>query len=162
VRHYTIKVMNGLATFTCQCCKYSVTTLDFSRQNGSRRTQAARAMNEHATTGQSKTLQARPNFKWQLQGGSDHNRGHRRRWRGRRRLRIGKSRMPVRAAVEKSHVFNRTSVTLLLSEFWVSTSHCAVCALPLRFISRQSAAGETPKWKHSSKPANRLISSLPR
>jgi hypothetical protein len=49
VRHYTIKMMNGLITFKCPLCKHSVTTLEFNSQNGSRRTQAARAMNEHAT-----------------------------------------------------------------------------------------------------------------
>src|SRR6202795_4086045 len=49
VRHYTIKMMNGFATFKCLLCKHSVTTLEFSSQNGSCRTQAARAMNEHAT-----------------------------------------------------------------------------------------------------------------
>jgi hypothetical protein len=48
VRHYTIKMMHGLITFTCQRCKHSVTTSEFSSRNGSRRTQAARAMNEHA------------------------------------------------------------------------------------------------------------------
>jgi len=48
VRHYSIKLIHGLATFTCPNCKYSVTTLDFNAESGSRRTQAARAMNEHA------------------------------------------------------------------------------------------------------------------
>ena len=42
-------MMNGFATFKCLLCKHSVTTREFSNQNGSRRTQAARAMNEHAT-----------------------------------------------------------------------------------------------------------------
>src|ERR1039458_8086627 len=49
VRHYTIKMTNGFATFTCPLCKHAVTTQEFSSQNGSCRTQAARAMNEHAT-----------------------------------------------------------------------------------------------------------------
>ena len=48
MRHYTIKMMHGLTTFICLRCKHSVTTLQFSSANGSRRTQAARAMNEHA------------------------------------------------------------------------------------------------------------------
>ena len=48
VRHYSIKLINGVTTFTCPRCKHSVTTPDFSIQNGSLRTQAARAMNEHA------------------------------------------------------------------------------------------------------------------
>jgi hypothetical protein len=48
VRHYGIKTIDDCITFTCVLCKYSVTILDFSSQNGSRRTQAARVMNEHA------------------------------------------------------------------------------------------------------------------
>jgi len=49
MRYYTIKVMSGFALFKCPLCKHSVTTQDFSSRNGSCRTQAARAMNEHAT-----------------------------------------------------------------------------------------------------------------
>ena len=49
LRHYTIKMMNGFAKFNCPLCKHSVTTREFSSQNGSCRTQAAGAMNEHAT-----------------------------------------------------------------------------------------------------------------
>jgi Zn finger protein HypA/HybF involved in hydrogenase expression len=48
MRHYTIKMMNGLSTFKCVLCKHSVTTREFSAQNGSCRTQAARVMNDHA------------------------------------------------------------------------------------------------------------------
>ena len=48
VRHYTIKMMSGFAKFNCLVCKHSVTTREFSSQNGSCRTQAARAMNDHA------------------------------------------------------------------------------------------------------------------
>jgi hypothetical protein len=48
VRHYSIKLINGVTTFTCPHCKHSVTILEFSSEDGSRRTQAARAMNEHA------------------------------------------------------------------------------------------------------------------
>jgi hypothetical protein len=48
VRHYTIKMMNGFSLFKCPLCKHSVTTRDFSSKDGNCRTQAARAMNEHA------------------------------------------------------------------------------------------------------------------
>ncbi len=48
MRHYSIKVINAVTTFTCPHCKHSVTILQFSIENGSRRTQAAKAMNEHA------------------------------------------------------------------------------------------------------------------
>jgi hypothetical protein len=40
--------MRGFAIFTCPLCKHCVNTRDFDRENGSCRTQAARAMNEHA------------------------------------------------------------------------------------------------------------------
>ncbi len=50
MRHYTIKMKHGISTFKCVVCKYSVTTREFSAQNGSCRTQAARAMNDHAMT----------------------------------------------------------------------------------------------------------------
>ena len=50
MRHYTITMMKGFSTFKCLLCKYSVTTRDFSSQNGSCRTQAAKVMNEHATS----------------------------------------------------------------------------------------------------------------
>jgi len=42
-------MMNGFSVFTCPHCKNSLTTRDFSSLNGNCRTQAARAMNEHAT-----------------------------------------------------------------------------------------------------------------
>ena len=48
MRHYSIKRMNGFSTFKCPLCRHSVTTREFSSQNGNSRTQAARAMNEHA------------------------------------------------------------------------------------------------------------------
>jgi hypothetical protein len=35
VRHYTINMTHGLTTFTCLRCKRSVTTAQFSGQNGS-------------------------------------------------------------------------------------------------------------------------------
>src|ERR1017187_1814724 len=49
MRHYTIKMMSGFSTFKCVLCKHSVTTREFSSQNGNCRSQAAKAMNEHAT-----------------------------------------------------------------------------------------------------------------
>jgi hypothetical protein len=48
LRHSTIKMINGFAIFNCPLSKHSVTTREFSSRNGSCRTQAARAMNEHA------------------------------------------------------------------------------------------------------------------
>jgi hypothetical protein len=48
MRYYTVKMMNGFSTFKCPLCKHSVTTQKFSSENGNCRTQAARAMNEHA------------------------------------------------------------------------------------------------------------------
>jgi hypothetical protein len=62
VRHYTIKMMNGFAKFNCLVCKHSVTTREFSSQNGSRRTQAARAMNEHATAAHGRPAPISPRF----------------------------------------------------------------------------------------------------
>jgi hypothetical protein len=41
-------MMNGFSTFKCPLCKHSVTTQEFSSKNGNCRTQAAKAMNEHA------------------------------------------------------------------------------------------------------------------
>jgi len=60
VRQYTIKKMDGLITFTCQRCTHSVTLLDFSSQNGSRRTQAATAMHEHAAAAHSRPVHVCP------------------------------------------------------------------------------------------------------
>jgi hypothetical protein len=48
MRHYTIKMMNSFSMFKCPICKHSVSTREFSSQNGNCRTQAARAMNDHA------------------------------------------------------------------------------------------------------------------
>jgi hypothetical protein len=48
MRHYTIKMMNGFSSFKCLLCTHSVTTREFSSQNGNCRTQAAKVMNEHA------------------------------------------------------------------------------------------------------------------
>lgn len=41
--------MNGGTTFKCAMCEHSVTTLEFNSIAGNRRTQAATAMNQHAT-----------------------------------------------------------------------------------------------------------------
>jgi hypothetical protein len=41
--------MHGFSIFKCPRCKHSVTTRDFRSENGNCRTQAAKAMNEHAT-----------------------------------------------------------------------------------------------------------------
>ncbi|MHB8215626.1 MAG: hypothetical protein ACYDDS_06055 [Candidatus Sulfotelmatobacter sp.] len=48
MRHYTIKMMSGFSLFKCPLCKHSITTQAFSSQNGNCRTQAAKAMNQHA------------------------------------------------------------------------------------------------------------------
>jgi len=55
-----IKTKQGLTTFSCPHCKHSVTTLEFSSQNGNRRTQAARAMNEHAAAAHSRPVPVSP------------------------------------------------------------------------------------------------------
>lgn len=48
VRYYTTEPMNGGVTFKCVSCGHSVSTLDFNSANGNRRTQAAKAMNQHS------------------------------------------------------------------------------------------------------------------
>jgi len=48
VRHYTTEPMNGGITFKCVSCEHRVSTLDFNTANGNRRTQAAKAMNQHS------------------------------------------------------------------------------------------------------------------
>jgi len=48
MRYYTINPTNGGNTFKCTSCEHSITTLNFSSTNGNRRTQAAKAMNQHA------------------------------------------------------------------------------------------------------------------
>jgi hypothetical protein len=60
MRHYTIKMMHGFSTFKCLLCKHSVTTREFSSQNGSCRTQAAKAMNEHATAAHNRPIPMSP------------------------------------------------------------------------------------------------------
>lgn len=49
MRYYTINPRNGGITFKCTFCEHSVTTLDFDNTIGNRRTQAAAAINQHAT-----------------------------------------------------------------------------------------------------------------
>ena len=50
VKAYRIeRVKNGMK-FTCKQCSHSVTTLDFDAKAGNLRTQAATAINAHATT----------------------------------------------------------------------------------------------------------------
>jgi hypothetical protein len=46
--------MNGGTTFKCTFCEHRVTTLDFKIANGSRRTQAAAAMNQHVALSHSR------------------------------------------------------------------------------------------------------------
>lgn len=60
MRFYTIKRTNGFTTFKCLLCKHSVTAQEFSSQNGSCRTQAAKAMNEHATAAHDRPLPMSP------------------------------------------------------------------------------------------------------
>jgi len=48
VRYYTTEPMNGGITFKCVSCGHSVSTLDFNSADGNRRTQAAKAMNQHS------------------------------------------------------------------------------------------------------------------
>jgi hypothetical protein len=48
MRYYTIKTANDRTTFKCSACSHSVATADFDILNGHPRTQAAKAMNEHA------------------------------------------------------------------------------------------------------------------
>lgn len=49
VKPYRIeRIKNGIK-FTCTHCEHSVSTLDFDAKDGNLRTQAATAMNKHAT-----------------------------------------------------------------------------------------------------------------
>ena len=56
MRHYTVTMMKGFSMFKCPLCRYSVTTQEFVTQNGNLRTQAARAMNEHATAAHARSI----------------------------------------------------------------------------------------------------------
>ncbi len=49
MRNYTTKRIAGGMQFTCSRCPHSVTTLDFKAEDGNLRTQAASAMNQHAS-----------------------------------------------------------------------------------------------------------------
>jgi hypothetical protein len=48
-RHYTIARIKGGMRFTCTRCAHHVSTLDFDFRDGNLRTQAATAINQHAT-----------------------------------------------------------------------------------------------------------------
>jgi hypothetical protein len=49
VRYYTTKRVQGGMRFTCVRCEHSVSTLDFDTRDGNLRTQAATALNQHAS-----------------------------------------------------------------------------------------------------------------
>ena len=49
VRNYNTERIKGGMKFTCTRCQHSVTTLDFNVKDGNLRTQAATAVNQHAT-----------------------------------------------------------------------------------------------------------------
>jgi hypothetical protein len=49
-RLYTIARVKGGMKFTCSHCAHHVTTLDFDARDGNLRTQAATAINRHATS----------------------------------------------------------------------------------------------------------------
>jgi hypothetical protein len=49
VKTYRIERIKGGMKFSCKECSHSVTTLDFDLKAGNLRTQAATAMNTHAT-----------------------------------------------------------------------------------------------------------------
>ena len=49
-RHYTIGRIKGGMKFSCTRCAHHVSTLDFDARDGNLRTQAATAINMHATT----------------------------------------------------------------------------------------------------------------
>jgi hypothetical protein len=48
-RFYTIARIKGGMKFTCTHCAHHVSTLDFDARDGNLRTQAATAINQHAT-----------------------------------------------------------------------------------------------------------------
>ena len=48
-RHYTMARIKGGMKFTCTRCAHHVSTLDFDPRDGNLRTQAAAAINQHAT-----------------------------------------------------------------------------------------------------------------
>ena len=48
MRYYRVKKMPGFAKFKSVLCRHSVATTEFNGENSRCRTQAAKAMNEHA------------------------------------------------------------------------------------------------------------------
>ena len=56
VRYYTTKRVLGGMRFTCVRCEHSVSTLDFDTRNGNLRTQAATALNQHASKAHNQPL----------------------------------------------------------------------------------------------------------
>jgi hypothetical protein len=50
VKSYKIQRIKGGMKFSCTHCTHSVSTLDFDEKAGNLRTQAATAINAHATT----------------------------------------------------------------------------------------------------------------
>ena len=49
MRHYTTNRIEGGIQFNCIRCEYGVTILDFDARDGNLRTQAATAINRHAS-----------------------------------------------------------------------------------------------------------------
>jgi len=49
-RHYTVVRITAGVKFTCTKCPHYVSTQDFDPRNGNLRTQAATALNRHATS----------------------------------------------------------------------------------------------------------------
>ena len=56
VRYYTTKRVQGGMRFTCVRCEHSVSTLDFYTRDGNLRTQAATALNQHASKAHNQPL----------------------------------------------------------------------------------------------------------
>jgi hypothetical protein len=50
VKAYKIQRIKGGMKFSCTQCEHSVSTLDFDAKSGNLRTQAATALNDHAST----------------------------------------------------------------------------------------------------------------
>ena len=55
-RHYTITRVKGGMKFTCTRCAHHVSTLDFNLRDGNLRTQAATALNQHASKAHNQPL----------------------------------------------------------------------------------------------------------
>ena len=56
VRNYTTARIKGGMQFTCVRCPHSVRTLDFNVKDGNLRTQAATALNQHASKAHNQPL----------------------------------------------------------------------------------------------------------